>query len=337
MKNLTFFLLFTILSGLLSCEKIDTQTKPESYFDYLSDKSISSIKLYNNRIWISSSKYCDTCYTHPASSAIPTIEQLTVIENSTYEYDEGTIFGTPISDNDGNLYVANGMQVYKVNNINDYSLFLETGNFRFKSFTFDKDDNIWFSGYNGIAFWNKAELVVNNSNNSELPSDITHGLAIDNSGMVWVALDFKGLLKIDSGKWEIIPNNSIPGLTNLSYLRSPIVDSDDNVWFEVFVSNKNSNIVMFNGSDWEYQYPDETGNGNFHGNLTSDSKGRIWSINAFFEHGTSTLSSLTLSLRENNEWKIIDANDIETRILDINADDNKVYIGTLKGLFEKNY
>ncbi|MFV0266914.1 MAG: hypothetical protein ACK5HT_07255 [Draconibacterium sp.] len=103
MKNRTLFLLFVVLSGLLSCETTNTQTKPESYLDYLSDKTITSIKLYTNRLWISSSKYCDTCYTHPASSAIPTIEQLTVIENSTYEYDEGTIFGTPISDNEGNL------------------------------------------------------------------------------------------------------------------------------------------------------------------------------------------------------------------------------------------
>lgn len=337
MKNSTILLLIVIFNVLFSCERTDLQPKPDSYLEYLSDKTILSIEIYNNKIWIASSKYCDTCYIHPASSAIPTIEQLTVVENSTYEYEEGTIFGTPRCDNAGNLYVANSMEIYKVNNLNDYSLFLETGDFRFKSFVFDKDDNIWFSGYNGIAFWDKTELVIYNSNNSELPTVITHGLAIDKSGVVWIALDFKGLLKIDSDKWEIIPNNNIPGLTSLSYLRSPIVDADNNIWFEVFVSNKTSNIVMYNGTDWEYQYPDESGNGKFHGNLSIDSKGRIWSINTFFEYGTNILSGSSLSFRNNGKWVTLDASDIETRILDVNANDNKIFIGTVNGLFEKNY
>ena len=331
MKTPTGFLLISILIGLYSCENDNTQIDKETYLDYLSDKAITSIRIYDQTIWISSTKICDTCHVEPHWSFTPTIEQLTMIKDSTFEYVEPTAFGTPRVDSKGNLYVATNNILYELIDINNYSVVLETGDFYFNSFTFDNNDNIWLSGYNGIAFWNGNELKVYDTNNSDLPSDITHGLTIDNSNNVWVTLDFKGLLKIKEDDWEIIPNSEIPGLDEYSYLHSPIVDNENNIWFNVFSPDTNSNILFYNGVDWNYQYPRQN---DYYGRLTIDSKGTIWAISNKYDY--STFISSSLAYYKNSEWIEFDISDIDSKVLTVNADDNKVYIGTVKGLIEKS-
>ena len=97
---------------------------------------------------------------------ITVVRQLTMISDSSYVTEEATVFGTPVADSKGNLYVAGEHEVYKVNGVGDYSLFLDTEEFGIHGFAFDKDDRIWFSGYEGIAFWNKTELLVYTSRNN---------------------------------------------------------------------------------------------------------------------------------------------------------------------------
>jgi streptogramin lyase len=259
-------------------------------------------------------------------SHIPTIRQITLISDSGFEYDEPASVGIPCTDSKGNLYTSSGNKIYKLNNIKDYELIFETGDFHFNSFTFDSNDNIWFSGYNGIAFWNGLELKVYNTNNSELPSDITHGHAIDNAGNVWVTLDFIGLLQISEEEWEIIPNSSIPGLSNYSYLKSPIVDKDNNIWFSVFSPDTNSSILVYNGNEWIYQYPNQSG----YGIINIDSQCTIWIINSEYENNSFKKS--TLVYLQNDNWSNFDVSMIDKQILTVNANDKKVFIGTGEGL-----
>jgi len=256
----------------------------------------------------------------------PTITQLTLINDSSFDYEEPTSVGIPCPDSKGDLYTAASNKIYKLNNIKDYELILETGNFYFNSFAFDKNDNIWLSGYNGIAFWNGNELKVYNTNNSELPSDITHGLTIDNSGNVWVTLDFNGLLKISGDDWEIIPNSAIPGLTDYSYLNSPIVDNENNIWFIVFSPDTNSNILVYDSKEWIYQYPNQNG----YGTINIDSQGIFWIIISEYENYSFKKS--TLAYLFNNEWTNFDVSMIDTKILTLNAEDKKIFIGTVEGL-----
>ncbi len=330
MKTLIKVLLIAILIGLFACESDNSDLNTDTYLDYLSDKSILSIKIYNDTIWVSSSKYCDTCYVAPYMCYIPIIEQLTMIKDSYYEYDEPTIFETPNIDNQGNLYVASNNALYKLNAINNYSKILETGEFNFNSFAFDKNDNIWFTGDNGIAYWDKFDLTIYNSNNSELPSDITHGLAIDSSNIVWITLDFEGLLKINTSFWEVIPNSEIPGLNENSYLRNPIIDNKNNIWFTVFNPAVNSNVLVFNGTDWRYEYP----NDDDFGRLNVDSEGTIWAIGNKYDNGN--FSNSCLSYYKNGEWFDLDISSVSSQILTVNSNNNKVYIGTLNGLIEKS-
>lgn len=324
----TAFKHFTVilLLGLFSCEKNDTQIKNKLYGDYLSDKAILSIGLFNNNSWILSTKICDTCYVAPFMSYRPMISQLTKIYDSGFVYEEPTIVSSPTMDHHGNLYTATKNKLFKLIGIGNYQLILETKDFNFYNYAFDKNDNIWFAGYNGIGFWNHQEFKVYNTSNSELPSNIIHGLTIDNYDNVWVALDFKGLLKISGVKWEILPNSEIPGLKTSSYLSNPIADNENNVWFHVFNSNTGSSILKFNGKDWNYEYPNQNG----YGTINIDSKGTIWVINDEIENYSFKKS--TLAYLKNSEWIKFDVSLIKSKITTINSDDKKFYIGTVEGL-----
>lgn len=326
MKTTSKILILFLLLGIFSCEKEDTNPRHNSYIDYLSDKAIISIRIINDNIWILSSKQCDTCYVALHMSFRPTISQLTLIKDSSFEYEEPTSFGIPCINHKGILFAASGNNVYKINNIKDYELVLETGGFNFNSMAFDKNDNIWLSGYNGIAFWNGNELKVYDTNNSDLPSDITHGLTIDNSNNVWVTLDFKGLLKITGDDWEIIPYSEIPGLNEYSYLYSPIVDNKNNIWFNVFSPDTNSSILLYDSKEWIYQYPNQNG----YGTINIDSQGTFWIINS--EYDNFSFKNSTLAYLKNNEWINCDVSMIESKILTVNAYDRNIFIGTVNGL-----
>jgi len=326
MKTFMKFWPIILLLGFLSCEKKDSSIKYKSSSDYLSDKAILSIQLYDNNIWVYSTKVCDTCYVSPIMSSTPMISQLTLINNNGFDYEEPTLVSTPTMDHHGNLYTVSRNKMFKLIDIKNYELVFETKDFNFFDFAFDKNDNIWLAGDNGIAFWNGKELQIFNTSNSELPSNIIHGLDIDTSDNVWVALDFKGLLKINGDKWEIIPSTEIPGLSTYSYLNNPIVDNENNIWFNVFMPNTTSSFLKFTGKDWQYEYPNELGNGV----LNIDSKGTIWAINSEYEN--SVFKRSTLTYLQNNEWVNFDVSTIKTKILTVNSDDRKVYIGTTEGL-----
>ena len=318
--------LVIFLLVLSSCENNADKPVYNSYLDYLSDKSIESIHILDNDIWVLSSKICDTCYVAPEMSSIPMISQLTIINDSSFDFEEPIFFSSQAVGHHGSLYVASQNKILKLNSIKDYEVILETGDFSFYYFAFDKNNNIWLAGYNGIAFWNGSELKVYNSSNSELPSNITHGLAIDNANNVWIALDYEGILKISGDKWEVISNSEIPGLKSSSNLRSPVIDNDNNIWFGVFNSDTTSNILKYDGENWNYEYPNQSGAGI----IKIDSNGTIWIITNESENYSFKRSTLTYL--QNNEWVLSDVGSIESYILTVNSDDETVYIGTAEGL-----
>ncbi|MCF8227051.1 MAG: hypothetical protein K9J30_14330 [Bacteroidales bacterium] len=331
MKAQIKLIIFLITIGLVSCETEEPIDKNVSYLDYLKDKTIVEIYIQGDTKYIFTSRYCDTCYVAPYMSHIPIIEEWTVINNSIYEnYSPDDFKGLPISDNNGNYYFIKENNIYKQNDNGENELLLSTGDFDFTSLTFDNEDNIWFySSDTGIAFWNRTEFKVYNTQNSQLPTDKIHGLEVDKSGIVWVSLDFKGLLKIENENWIVIPNNEIPGLTKYSYLRGPKIIQDNTVWFEVFNSDTSSNILKLENDNWVYEFPDNTK----YCDLVIDSEGIIWSINEHIDYGDYKYS--TLKYYNNNSWIDFDISDINTKIMTVNADENTVYIGTLKGLIEK--
>ena len=331
MKTATFKLLtIFLLTGLLSCEETNRPDYYRSYTEYLSDKAIISIGIFDNTVWILSIKECDTCYVHPFSSHVPTISQLTAITQTGFNFQEPAYVGTPVMDNQGNLFTALQNKIYKIKSLGNYELVLEPDGFQFNYFTFDKNNHIWMGGDKGLAYWDGNELTRYNISNSILPSNITHGIALDHTGNVWVTLDFKGLLKISGDKWEVIPNAEIPGLKSSSYLSAPIVDNDNNIWFSVFTPDTTSNILRYDGLHWNYEYLGTDG----YGMINRDSKGAIWIIQNIRED--HVFKYPTLSYLKNGVWNNFDVSGIASQILTVNSDENKVYIGTVKGLYVVN-
>lgn len=331
MKAQIKFLIILVIFGLLSCEKNDSLEKEKTYLEYLKDKTVIGIYIHGDTKYILTSRHCDTCYVAPHMSHIPTIEEWTVIKDSTYENFSPTEFsGLPIYDNHGNEYKILDNILYRMQNNGENEKILSRDVFAFTSFTFDSEDNIWFYGDNiGIAFWNKNDIEIYATANSKLPTDNIHGLKIDKSGVIWVSLDFKGLLRIENENWKIIPNEEIPGLTEYSYLRGPKIIAENSVWFEVFSPDTSSNILKLENNNWLYEFPDTSA----YCNLVQDSKETIWAITNHYD--LSNYQFTTLRYYENNSWIDFNISDINTKIITVNADDITVYIGTLNGLIEK--
>jgi len=326
MKKIKKLIMFLVLAVLVSCDMNRMYQDTGPYLDYLSDKAILSIKVFNDTLWVASSKFCDTCEIPLWMSSRPTIEQLTVIADTVYTYEEPAVFGTPVADGQGNLYVSDGSSLYKVNSPGDYTPEYEFADFQFNCMAFDKNDNLWLSGYNGLAYMDTSGVEYFGKDNSSLPVNITHALAIDQSGTVWVALDFDGLLKIENGNWVYIASSEIPGCSELSYLNEIVVDRDNNVWFNIFNPGIDTDVLMYNASGWNYEE-------GIYGDLTVDSEGKVWRIDDIYENNTFVRTDLFYY--NEGEWEPVDVSDIDRNILCLNVNDGILYLGTVKGLVLK--
>lgn len=324
MKRIINLLSWNILIIILvSCEKEEIGITNKAYLDFLKDKSISEIKIVDNTIYIESIKKCETCGPKEHNDTI----YWTVIKQSSFEtYLDSDFSGVPQKDSKGNYYIGSYKSLYKLSQLGNYELILNTGDFYFQYFTIDKQDNIWFYGDNdGIAYWNHSKLEIYNSENTILPSDYYHcNLAIDESNNVWVAsIGSAGLIKIESDNWTLIPGSEIPGFTEYSYLSYPLVDNENGVWFEVYSSSSGTKFVKLIDDEWTLQYPPTSRH------LIKDSENVMWAISYQISDGEDALRYLS-----GNQWNEVEISSIDYDIITVNADNSTIYIGTSKGLFE---
>ena len=127
----------------------------------------------------------------------------------------------------------------------------------------------------------------------------------------------------------IIPRSEIPGFTDYSYLNFPMVDNENGVWFEVYDSEADSKYVRLKDNKWTLEYPPNSQYA--YGRLIKDSENRIWSF-TYTENGNGNGG---LWYYDNSKWSNIDISDIDSKIITVNADDELIYIGTERGLYEK--
>lgn len=316
--------------SLLSCVKEENPGLPGSYSEYLSDKAIMSINIIDSAIWVYSSKLCDTCYVSPYMSYLPTIQQITLLDDKGFEFEEPARVMPPVKDNSGKLITIGMGKVFRFHELGKYDLLFESNDIFFTGLLPDKNNNLWLTYNNGIACWNGTELKMYTPENSPLPTKIIHGMAVDESGKIWIACDFKGLATLYNNQWEIISNSEIPGLSARSYLSSVNSDNMGNIWFNVFRSDTTSNIIRFDGISWHYEYPVSSPKGR----VVVDSQGHAWYI--YSEYESASRINNTLKFYQNGDWHSFDVSSIKEWITTINADDKKVYIGTSKGLIINN-
>lgn len=328
----TFFkyFLLALIIAVSSCSKEDFMDMPAMSAEFLEKKSIADIRIHNDGVWFRSERPCDTCRVPIYSSYIPVISQLSRMKGTDFRFDESKNLMIPIADSRGNLYTATQNEILKINDIRNYTSVLKTGDFTFNQFVFDKKDGIWMGGNKGIAYWNGSKTTNYTSANSQIASDITHGMAADQAGNVWIALDFgKGLLKITDGKWETIPYDKIPGLGASSYLSKPLVDKNNRIWFTSFNSTNPTNVICFDGKKWITEFPGILKNGL----LFVDSQGNIWRLNHIID--TSSTMKFTLQFLNNEAFENYDVSDINHLIISLDADRENVFLGTSAGLVVK--
>jgi hypothetical protein len=317
---------------IIACEETDIKPSYKSVEDYLSDKYITRIFVNKEDLWITSHKECDTCYIPPYAchTGMSIIFQLTLIRDSSFFYEDPSLpFGQFNTDSKGNLYAVYNNLILKITDLGKYDTLVEINDFQIRSFAFDKYDNIWMSGHQGICYWDGINTIIFNKNNSILPANITYGPAIDKNNNVWIALASEGILKITGNVWDFIAYSEIPGLGSNSHLLNPLVDNADNIWFNVSDADTNSSILKFDGSDWDYQYPDE----NAHGFLAIDSKKNIWVIKNNYENNVYfSYISTTLYYFKDNVWNNILLNNLETPVFTMNKTKDNIYLGMEKGL-----
>jgi hypothetical protein len=323
-----FYLFWILLVFSVSCEDEDNVQIDKSNLEYFADKTIWQIEFEGDTKYIFSWG-CDTCFYGPGETE-PGVWTVIQSNSSLVHYDEFEFEGVPKSASRGNLYRGEYKSLYKLVD-GEYKLFLDFKDFSFYDFIFDNQGNIWFYKSNeGIGYWNNIDLTVYNSENSLLSHDYIYHLCIDQSNVVWVDNAYEGILKIEAGNWINIPGSQIPGFSMETPLQGPWIDHDDNLFFEIIRSDTNSNVLRFHNTEWTLEYPDTKIPTM---RILTDSRARVWAINYAFEK-----SSLIQSLKyfENYKWIDVDVTDIAPKILVVNADDHIVYIGTERGLFEKD-
>lgn len=319
-----------LLTGLFaSCKKQNTVKLPASYLEYLDERQILAVTAVSNEVWVLSSTLCETCSVPGYASFIPLNYQLTRITGNDYRVDENPRVGKPVRDRAGRLY-ARGSDlkgIYRINDIGDYSLVVETGDMMINDFVFDHNDHIWIWGTNGIGHWNGSRLEVYNTETAGLPTNIIHGITVDASNIVWAPLDYagRGILKIENGNPEIVPITSIPGLTNSNYLAHPVADDAGNIWFhtDAIPSPK---IVKYDGANWTISPANDTRI------IGRDQKGAIWQTR---RNGDTSPDPTSLFYLSNNEWLQINISESKGYIFHVDVTDNNIFIGTSRGLLVK--
>jgi ligand-binding sensor domain-containing protein len=113
------------------------------------------------------------------------------------------------------------------------------------------------------------KLIVFNTDNSDLPSNWIHCIAIDNSGNKWIGTD-DGLVKFDGINWTIY-NTENSGLP-YNEINTLLIESENRIWI-----GTGGGLVMFDGNNWivydksNSQIPD-----NYILIVNSDNNGSIW-------------------------------------------------------------
>ena len=141
----TFFkyLFFAFVIVFASCSQQDFMNMPSVPSEFLDNKPVVDIRIFNDEVWFRSERLCDTCRTPAYSNTMPVISQLSRIKGSDFRFDESKYLMIPTTNSRGTLYTATKNEVLKINDIRDYTSVLNTGDFTFNQFVFDKNNGIW--------------------------------------------------------------------------------------------------------------------------------------------------------------------------------------------------
>jgi hypothetical protein len=324
----SFLGVLIIITVLSSCEKDNF-----SYPDALRNRFIVSICLKDDYKFILTSRGCDTCYVPSYCSYRPSINEVSIVNGSVIKNCLGSLSSSVLKANsNSDIYLLQGKKLYLISETGNSTEVLNT-NDQFTDFTFDQSDNIWFWKYDKIAYWDHKDLILYSAKDSLSPDDRgVHGLTVDFSGKVWICSDYN-LVKIDAGKWTVMPTSQILGTDGNRILYNLIATDDNSIWFESSHPSEKGLLRYKNGS-LTFSRPDTTK----YSSLIQDAEGTLWANSrhyGFNEKGYTILLYSTLRYFHDEEWVDVDVSDIKQFINTVNVSESKIYIGTNNGIVEK--
>jgi len=208
------------------------------------------------------------------------------------------------------------------------------------SIAIDSKDNIWFTSSRfrrgGIGKFDGTNWSIFTPNNSQLPVNFARKIVIDKNDNVWVGLteivNTPYLVKISNNNWTIFSKNEI-GFTPY-YIGNIELNSKNELYVAIDYSlssmaiNNGHQVFIFNNeTTGKLQFDNET---NIF-STTIDNQDYIW----FIGSKPSGLSGI-YGYYNGFTWKF-DQTSLSTEFLTCikQAKDNKMWIGTFKGLYIK--
>ena len=326
MKKLAFFLLGLTFILTVSCEKdksVNENSKLPKY-DY-----INRIARAGDILWVVSSKPSD------GFTYLPILPPFQISKFSLT--DDKILLSKEISpsesitlDSDYQPFLASfDGKILKLNpDLSTEQLFAIPKTKFIRTLACDIDNNLWVATNDGgLYFYDGNDTLKFSSSNSILKFDWIPSIALDSESNVWFIQNMD-LYKIDHNRILSKDPNQLPidkptGVFNLSS------DNYNTLFGSKWDGNYHRIIKKKMNSPWAIIDPPKSSNNRPVKFIKSDSYGTIW-INY------SMYPKDVLAYYDNDKWVEIDIPLDEVNILDIETYNNKLYLGTSKGIFIMN-
>ena len=108
----------------------------------------------------------------------------------------------------------------------------------------EDDNTIWAGTQGGLAKYDGSYWTFYTENNSGLPCNYVHAIAIDEAGRKWIATDWGGVAVFDDYEWTVY-NTSNSDLHNNQVI-SIAIDLDGTKWIGTTIG-----LASFDDAIWE--------------------------------------------------------------------------------------
>jgi len=169
------------------------------------------------------------------------------------------------------------------------------------------------------------EIVLQHytNSNSSLPNDNINDIAVDNTGVVWVATE-EGLASIDGSTITVYNTQNSDLQSNI--IKSIVFDNDNNLWLGTYPGG----LYKKSGAEWTLYNSENTPfTSNYVGSVEVDNDGNIWTSYAstLYKYDGTTWSEFSSNNQFTENVSFTYGN---SRI--IFDDENNIYASSDKGL-----
>ncbi len=288
-------------------------------------------------LWISA-VFCDTSADIPPWSNIMCkgLWQLWCYDGHqfTLKYDSLDVSVEQIHfDNNNQCWLLNSKQIMTIKQDTLSIVFnIENEAGLFNSMAIDNENNVWVGGLRtGLLKINSNAITHMTTETSQLPTNTTTKILVDENRL-WVALwNHEGLLKIEDNSWEIFnANNSNLSSQNIWDLTT---DINGDLWIGIGWRDSTKCLTRFNGSEFITENPGDNDSiiaGTVR-HLTADNTGRVYAVTLKTKNNSDQQS--ILSCWENGIWHTLLTKYKPQLIKDIEVNQNKLWVSTYNDIF----